>query len=895
LKSRILTIFEIPDEEFKEDLTILSGMMPLHVNDRFAGSLILSIPLKHGLPILEKTGQWLISERGAFQPLLIKPLPFHEISIVPVTAPEKGNLRFAQELTEHIKSEDQRAERKVSPENTAKWVGYWSDERRQEYVLTKFEEVKQKSYIIKIEDRPYDFFTFFNCLIIASLSLLLLFILLFIHSLVRDKKGTPNKIRKSWKFQNKILALLLTISILVIVFWGLFSASITSSEMEKSYRIENKRNSHIIKKTLESRIQKQALELANHPAVHDFIIEGSKLAVDFIEDTDKNLQIFNARGNNLLKIGHFSKIAPQLIQSTLEQSFKYTFYQNAGKDLYLLSLVPVKVRPSSRINLGVLLMAQKITTDFCKTLAEEFQIDFSFFHINEVLASSRMELYQSEFLNTRLDGLVFKEFFLNNRETFEKSEKGGHSLYRTTFISLRNYEGQCIGVLAVPSLFQKLEVGDRVQRILTYVLGFVILWTSLVVSVGKSLSEKISSPLFSLIQGTRIVAGGKLGYTVSARATDEIQELVNSFNAMSLHLKEYSDSLNYQRTVLSTIVNNITNGVLALSSDNKIVSLNPRACVILGITDKWLHRSIYEGTDVDGFTIIAEKLTQIRRSREIIEREINLKIGEKESIVKMAMTRLHGEKGTGMPDIIVVMEDITELVQSKKWIAWGEMARQVAHEVKNPLTPMKLSAQYMKKAYFSRKENFKEIFTRSIDVIISQISHLDRLVRDFSLVASKSHPSPQLLNMNEILEEILLMYEGLSLENISIERNIEENLGIVLGVREEIRKILLNIIENAQQAIHGNGRIVVTARNIENVSDLSNEVEIEIEDNGEGILLENHDRLFNPEFSTKSYGTGLGLYITKNLVEKHNGSIHLTSTFGKGTKVTLRFPWGSTS
>ena len=870
-KDRSFRLFEIQDEERGKNLTILSGMMPLARKGHFLGSLILSIPLRHGLPILTDTDQWLMGEGRGDQHLLIDPLPFQEITVEPTVSPG------LEPSSEHgVQRSD------------GNWTTEGGSERK--YLLETSLAGKPEYFTISFNNVQFTLHNFFNCLIIATVALVIFFIAFTLSSLPRSG-GIPSLLqRKNWTFQYKILGLLLTISILVMIFWGFFSTGITRSEMAKSYQLENRRNSLIVKHSMESRLEKEARELAEHPAIHDLIIEGSNPAVDFLEESGKNLLVCDTGAEVLARTGDFPAPDRDAIRQTIESSYTSTFYLRSGRELFMIALLPVKVRPSARMNLGALAVAQRITTDRCQSLAGDLQIDFSIYAGSDIHVSSRMELYESEFLPSRIDGDVYRMFYLANRESFEEHENAGQSLYRATFLPLRDRKGECTGVLSVPSLHQGTEIQLRIQKILSFVAGFVVLWFALIVTAGKSLSEKISSPLLSLIRATRVVADGKLGYHVTTRATDELQVLVESFNAMSRNLKSYSDNLNRQKTLLGTIVKNITSGVLALSADGRIVSLNPRACTLLGISESWLDRSIEEGEEIEGLRIISRRQSRARLSPATVEFEITPDVEGRESIIKVAMTAIPGETSPGMPAIIVVLEDITELVGSKKLIAWGEMARQVAHEVKNPLTPMKLSAQYMKRAYQVNKPNFPEIFTRSIDVIITQIGHLDRLVRDFSLITGKSLPPPGALDIAQILEDICLMYEGLSLRGIEIVREIDDRLQRVCGVEEEMRKILLNIMENAQQAIHGDGTITVVARNERRDAPGPAEVVITIEDDGEGISDRNRGKIFEPEFSTKSYGTGLGLFITRNLVEKIGGSIAISSTPGKGTAVTLRLP-----
>jgi nitrogen-specific signal transduction histidine kinase/HAMP domain-containing protein len=885
MKNPELTVLHIPEEELGKDISLLSGMIPLKKKDIFLGSLILSLPLKKGIPLYETSPQRLLRGQERYRPLLVKPFPYSEITVRPVAGravtspPAADGTRFRYGFT--------------GSGNVEEWAGRWLTEDGQgkkRFLLSAPPEGRSKAFLIEMDSRIFDTGVFFNCLVYTT-ALCLFAALLFILYSPSAEKGQRVRFRGRWKFRDKIFALLLTVSVLIIIFWGIFSAGITRVEMNRSYASENRKTAFMVKNAIERQLLHEAVKMSEHPGIHDYIIEDLTLAADFLEETDKNILIYDAGAEEIARFGTVPAISPAIVARTIDSSVKHLFYQKTDEDLYLVAVVPVKIRPSARLNLGVFVLTQKTSSDFCKTVAGDLQIDFTLFRNRTVYASSRMEFFRAEFFNTRLSGAVYRDLFLENRDLSEKDDEGGYLHHRTTCIPLNNEHGVCTGVLSVPSLAQEVEIEARIRKIFSYVAGSVILWTGLIILIGKAFSGKISSPLAALIQGTRSVARGKFEYRVRTHASDEIQELIDSFNIMTRYLKEYSDNLHYQRTMLSTIVSNIADGVLAVSAENLIVSLNPRACEILGISDKWLNRSIQETTGNQVLQYIANHIESAAKAPGIDEFEVTRGTEKGESIIKVSITRIPGKKRPGLPEILVVLEEITELVQSKKWIAWGEMAKQVAHEVKNPLTPMKLSAQYLKKAFLAGHENFQDIFHRSIDVIITQINHLDRLVRDFSLVARTAAPVPQKVDMVRIIESLCRSYEGLALEGIVLKHDIEDDLHPVMGVEEEILKILYNIMENAAQAIQGEGTIGITARNVREKGTPSKDgIEIIIQDDGEGIPPENMHRLFQPEFSTKSYGTGLGLFISKNLVEKHDGEITLASTPGKGTSVTVHLP-----
>jgi two-component system nitrogen regulation sensor histidine kinase NtrY len=265
---------------------------------------------------------------------------------------------------------------------------------------------------------------------------------------------------------------------------------------------------------------------------------------------------------------------------------------------------------------------------------------------------------------------------------------------------------------------------------------------------------------------------------------------------------------------------------------------------------------------------------------EIREVELSLFSGEMARTVKAVVASL--VEGGERLGTVVVFDDLTELIRSKKLSAWVEMARQIAHEVKNPLTPIKLSAQLMKKAYDSESADFDGIFKSGVDTVIQQTEILRRIATEFSSFGKAMQLSPETVPLDAFLGEIVSYYRGA--EKVGVRLSCDGALP-VRADREALRKILVNLMENAIDAMPDGGEITVSCRREGNTALVS------VVDSGKGLSGEMQARLFEPYFSTKTNGIGLGLAICQNLARAMDGEIRLRNREGaRGVEATVTLP-----
>jgi two-component system nitrogen regulation sensor histidine kinase NtrY len=411
------------------------------------------------------------------------------------------------------------------------------------------------------------------------------------------------------------------------------------------------------------------------------------------------------------------------------------------------------------------------------------------------------------------------------------------------------------------------------------------LWIALRISKG------ITDPIQNLAQATEQVAAGNLDVAVDLHQSDEIGLLVNSFNHMVKELKEGKESLqssyiesDRQRLFMKNILDNINSGVIMLDIDGKIRMINGAACSILNIAPEAVTYKSYK----DLMSLIRseelENLVKGIEGREFrwIDKEVKVAIGNRQAILRVFVKGLKDpQKYIGL---LVVFDDLTNIIKAQKAVAWQEVARRIAHEIKNPLTPIKLSTERMVKKWETKERDFDQVFERSTKTIIKEVEGLKRLVDEFSRFSKMPEIKKMPSYLPTIIDEVVNLYKGY--KGIEVNVLLPEECPLIELDEEQFKRVMINIFDNAVHAISNKGKIDVKLR-----FDLaSNMAFIDITDNGPGIRDEDKERLFLPYFSTKKEGTGLGLAIANRIVAEHRGYIRVRDNDPKGTIFSIEIP-----
>lgn len=417
---------------------------------------------------------------------------------------------------------------------------------------------------------------------------------------------------------------------------------------------------------------------------------------------------------------------------------------------------------------------------------------------------------------------------------------------------------------------------------------------------GFHLARGITVPIQELATATSRVASGDLDIQLETRSTDEIGTLVSAFNTMTTDLRqgrievitanqELQNSnleLDRRRNYMEIVLANVTAGVISVDRYGRLTTVNKSAENLLHFKSNLvLGKDFREVIPAQYMPQIMELLKELFYSeKETIRQQLTLPIGSDKFTLLVNLTTLRDEQNNFM-GTVVVFDDLTQLFKAQRMAAWREVARRIAHEIKNPLTPIQLSAQRLRRRYLQRFSEEDTVFDDCTQMISRQVDELKNLVNEFSNFARMPATKPTPNNLNEIVNECLVLYQE-GHKNITFERSLSQNLPTSNLDREQIKRVIINLLENAVAALDDQGTITVE-------SSFNPELQIitlTIADNGSGIRDEDKPRLFEPYFSTKKTGTGLGLAIVSTIISDHNGYIRVRDNSPKGARFIIELP-----
>lgn len=414
------------------------------------------------------------------------------------------------------------------------------------------------------------------------------------------------------------------------------------------------------------------------------------------------------------------------------------------------------------------------------------------------------------------------------------------------------------------------------------------------------MAREITTPIRQLAEGTVKVAGGDYDIHIDQEGRDEIGFLVQSFNKMTHDLaqsqaqlaatyRQLSDShalISSQKRDMEILLKNVAAGVIGIDAAGRVTNINDSAAQMLRV-----RREEVLGQDgrvllpPGEYNRMAEVVAAARKSRRgMVEKPLHLVLPDQTLYLLVKTTVLKDEAGRDL-GAVLVFEDLTELERAQRLAAWREVARRIAHEVKNPLTPIKLAAQRLQRRFTGRLGENDQIFGECTQIIINQVDELKNLVNEFSRFARLPQLTLAPHDLNALVQETLLLYQEVQ-PRITLTFRPDPDLPSLLLDREQVKRMLLNLLDNALAAIPGTGTITVSVQ-----GDLPQErVKLIVADTGVGIPDRDKDRIFEPYFSTKRGGTGLGLAIVNSIVSEHQGFLRVEDNVPRGTRFIIDVP-----
>ena len=442
---------------------------------------------------------------------------------------------------------------------------------------------------------------------------------------------------------------------------------------------------------------------------------------------------------------------------------------------------------------------------------------------------------------------------------------------------------------------------SRVQKVYITVLFLIVLVVLFLSTwVGFRLAKGITDPIQDLAEATERVAGGDLTMALIPHSNDEIGYLVTAFNAMTADLRHGQESLQAANRELETsnqeiearrlymeiVLKNVTAGVLSIDRNGHILTINQSAERLLHLNgQEVIRRNFFEVLGSAHFPLVRDFISQMAYSgKDSLRQIVPLTVEENELVLQVTVTALRDEAGEVIGSVIV-FDDLTQLQKAQRMAAWREVAKRIAHEIKNPLTPIQLSAQRLRRRYLERLGPEETVFDECTAMIIKQVDELKKLVNEFSSFARMPTINPALHNLNTLIEQTLVLFRQGHRE-IEFIFTPDLTLPEVSLDAEQITRVLINLIDNSIAASAGQGQIKIET----GLDRALGMVSFAVSDQGCGISGEDKLRLFEPYFSTKKSGTGLGLAIVATIVADHHGYIRVRDNQPRGSRFIVELP-----
>jgi len=444
--------------------------------------------------------------------------------------------------------------------------------------------------------------------------------------------------------------------------------------------------------------------------------------------------------------------------------------------------------------------------------------------------------------------------------------------------------------------YQELSFSrESLKQVFSLTLTLVLMLAMLsAVAIALVLSRRLSAPLGVLAEGTRAIARGDYSTMLPAHGKDELGILVQSFNSMTRQLGEATQAAERNRNrveaargYLETILAHLSSGVLALDEQARLRTYNLAANSILGVNlaelvNQPLSHLAEQQPALGPF--VTTVLQHFHEDQTELQTELKAQLeisgANGKQIILLRGTKLPN----GTDGYVVVFDDMTTMVQAQRDAAWGEVARRLAHEIKNPLTPIQLSAERLERKLASKlNDEDAGLLSRATNTIVSQVGAMKTMVNEFSEYARAPALNLSEVDINRLIEDVMALYEP---ARIAIEVRLSKAKVLVQGDVTMLRQVLHNLLQNAQDALEGNPQptiVLSTSMHGENIH-------LTISDNGDGFPPEMMTRVFEPYITTKRHGTGLGLAIVKKIVDEHKGTIRIENGEHGGACVTIILP-----
>jgi two-component system nitrogen regulation sensor histidine kinase NtrY len=412
--------------------------------------------------------------------------------------------------------------------------------------------------------------------------------------------------------------------------------------------------------------------------------------------------------------------------------------------------------------------------------------------------------------------------------------------------------------------------------------------------VGLYLARRVTVPIQALAAGTRRITGGDLGHRVEVEADDELGVLVGSFNSMTAELEAHrrlletgnrelsaaNRELGEERALVEAVLQSVAAGVIAVDGEGRVFLCNGAALAMLRQSEADVRgRRLSEAwSDPERGKLLALVEVEPAPSESL---EVRLVLGGDWKTFAVTRMPLQGPD-TLTSGQVLVLEDLTELIKAQQLAAWNEAARRIAHEIKNPLTPIQLAAERVLRKH-EGGQDVGPALEEGVKIIVREVETLKRMVDEFSRFARMPRPQPTDVDLDALVSETVKLYRGVK-PGVEVETRVSPDASRTWGDPEQLRGALINLLDNAVEATEAPGRVEVRTERSDG------RLQLQVADSGRGIPPAAREKLFLPHFSTKGRGTGLGLAIVHRIVSDHHGTVRVEDNSPRGTVFTIDLP-----
>ncbi|MDH3214822.1 MAG: ATP-binding protein [Candidatus Krumholzibacteria bacterium] len=702
-------------------------------------------------------------------------------------------------------------------------------------------------------------------------------------------------------FQQKLLVSFLIIALLPSIILGVFSIRLIKERFVEENRKEALYKSFSARKSLSNLLIDELNYLLDHSDLRELV--SGDIPRSFLRDKTRSIEVFvdtgdpvgtyervvvGGKGNdNQTQGGAGVDAVDWDVAALLERFSTEQVFIHGQKEEPRAAVLsgPFSFKVGEAISTFMVYYARRVDGQLLGEIADQIGADINVYDKGELIATSREGLLFGGFISSMMNADAYVKVSLMRVDQSLVTERAGRYRYEVAYLPVQTATRDESGAIGLPLLFRPESYHVEVQKASSIVLSIFALLSAATMGLGLLLARGIFEPLKGLLEGTKRISRGDLTFKLPALRSDEIGTVVEAFNEMTDQLLKSQNALEERRRYLEVILANIGTGVISTDADDRIRAVNNAAERILNlrsadVMQKSADELVQHDVVPEFFAILARGSSQ---DEPFVSSEIDITADGRTRTIKYMRTRLSTDGrylGT-----VYVFEDLTELINSKKLSAWVEMARQIAHEIKNPLTPIKLSAQFMVKAHEEKAEDFNTIFKEGSDTIIHQVEVLRHIASEFSSFGRLQQLDLVSHALAPQIEDMVAPYRK-NTAGIEVALRCEEQNLRVLVDSEALRKICTNLIENAMEAMPNGGRLDITCSRAMHQG--QEHVMVSFRDTGSGLTDDVKQKLFEPYFSTKTTGTGLGLAICRTLSREMGGDVVVTNVEKeKGVSATL--------